>query len=215
MLTYQAEHVASFTEPYDAALDSYHSPVAATRGRTTHAERKGLPMIDSGSAAVLTKHRGHERGVCDDGELWCGECKRAIPETDIAAHQIDALRRGGFAVVALPQPDEEDGDGQVFFDDWSVRADPTGRASARRVVTDFGLGTAFRTSLSPIRARRLAAALLAAADTAEDGGRTTSNFIHEHDDFPHCDGCGLGAVEKRGDAWFCSGCLADIAAGRF
>lgn len=89
---------------------------------------------------------------------------------DLAAQALAALRAAGYVIVKLPEPDSPlDGDGQVFFDQYMFRADPTGSMQYRRVITDFGMGSEYRTEFPPARARSFAAALLAAADAAEEG----------------------------------------------
>ena len=69
-----------------------------------------------------------------------------------------ALTAAGYAVVELPEPDEEDDDGQVYFDDGEIRVDMTGPSP-----------TIWRNGreVTPTRLRAEAAALLAAANKAE------------------------------------------------
>jgi len=83
---------------------------------------------------------------------------------------LDALREKGWAVVKLPEPTATDDDGQVFFGEYDVRADPTGSRQFRRVITDFGLGSECRQEFTPAGARYWAGLLLAAAAAVSQDG---------------------------------------------
>ncbi|MCH9728399.1 MAG: hypothetical protein K0U84_01725 [Actinomycetia bacterium] len=88
---------------------------------------------------------------------------------EVDARSVLAALRERYAIVELPEPDdpEPDGDGQVYFGDYDVRADPTGSRQGRQVVTGFGLGSEVRRSMTPAAARHWAGLLLAAAAAAE------------------------------------------------
>ena len=114
-----------------------------------------------------------EEVIAQHRKLWtdtiasCSGCDWSqfgtITRTDLAhaAHQLDALKAGGYVVVDLPSPSStSDGRYTAGWDvlgghDW-VRVDCFGR------VEDAGGAT-----YSPDEAREFAAALLAAANHAE------------------------------------------------
>lgn len=91
---------------------------------------------------------------------------RRMADAAIAAH-LEALKADGYAVIKLPEPTAEDDDGQVFFGEYDIRADPTGSPGYRTVTTDFGMGTEFKVQWSPASARWWGKHLLAAADATE------------------------------------------------
>lgn len=98
----------------------------------------------------------------DDNELRDIVAK-VLDDRDIGddwdADAILAAIREHHAIVKLPEPDCVDG--LPAF--WNYSLIPT----PNEVVTDFGLGTEFKSTLSVGTCRALAAALLAAADVAE------------------------------------------------
>lgn len=114
-------------------------------------------MNDQNIVDIIAAHRCRERGmVCDEGEVWCDGCREVVNVDDVAAHQLDALRDNGIAVVELPEPDNGR-NGQWL--------DATIFASKNNVFLDVELGQVER--WTPSEARTRAAALLAAADYAE------------------------------------------------
>ena len=72
---------------------------------------------------------------------------------------LTGLRAARYAIVELPEP--ECTNERETFGDYSLRVD------GGQIVTDFGLGTEFRSVLSVETCRSFAAALLAAAEYAE------------------------------------------------
>lgn len=150
--------------------------------RTTDPE-KAIQHVRSPAETALDRPLNGE-GIIDivaeaveDAERSCGtgeyrqiatHALRTLREA-CAVIPLDKLRSDGVALIELPEPDNggPDADGQVWFDEYTFRADATGRPHQRRIVTDYGLGREYRTEMSPARARVIAAALWAAADAAE------------------------------------------------
>ncbi|QFP96176.1 hypothetical protein PP506_gp55 [Gordonia phage DobbysSock] len=84
---------------------------------------------------------------------------RFSTEREHAAHVAAAIRDSGLTVIALPEGEADD-DGQVWFDDFDIRVDTTGR---REDIHLYVNGE----PRSPDATRRHASALLAAAQVAE------------------------------------------------
>lgn len=80
---------------------------------------------------------------------------------------LEALKAARIELIQLPEPTYVDDDGQVFYGEYDVRADPTGSPQYRTVTTDFGLGGEVKRSMPPSAARYWAGVLLAAAVSAE------------------------------------------------
>lgn len=72
---------------------------------------------------------------------------------------------GRFAVVELPEPDGEDDDGQVYFADFDIRVDTTGRHGYTAHLT-----SEVSREIDAELLRRRAASYLAAARLLEEGG---------------------------------------------
>jgi hypothetical protein len=110
-------------------------------------------MTDQRVIDIIAAHRGRERGmVCDEGELWCDACESVIRDGDWAAHVVEALSVQRIAIVELPP-------GEVGTDVWANQAGGvTLRHDTDGLVSNFTMA----------RARRIAAALLAAAQKAEE-----------------------------------------------
>lgn len=85
-------------------------------------------------------------------------------EDSLAEFILEHAAEVRLAVVELPEPCGTDDDGQVFFGEWDIRADPTGSLRYRGVTTDFGLGSEFKRTMSPAVARWWGEHLLAAAE---------------------------------------------------
>lgn len=77
------------------------------------------------------------------------------------ASVVAAIRDSGLTVIALPEGEADD-DGQVWFDDFDIRVDTTGR---REDIHLYVNGE----PRSPDAARHHASALLAAAQVADGG----------------------------------------------
>lgn len=60
----------------------------------------------------------------------CGICAYAAEVHDRAARTRDAATHPLKAFVVLPEPDELDDDGQLWFDDYEIRVDTTGSGPA-------------------------------------------------------------------------------------
>ncbi len=79
-------------------------------------------MSNQGIVDIIAAHRCRERGMaCDEGEVWCDGCGEVVNVDDVAAHQLNALRGNGIAVVELPEPDGMDGGSPYWGDAWGVR----------------------------------------------------------------------------------------------
>jgi hypothetical protein len=102
-------------------------------------------------------------------------CGSAIPWS--VEHQLDALKAAGYAVVELPKPPPEshrwvDADGNP---DWDAHADAALQCILDRLEDQYWITIKDGlihlpydgTGDTPMQARELAAALLAAADVAE------------------------------------------------
>jgi len=86
-------------------------------------------------------------------------------------HVLAALKAAGFEVVQLPADDNGglDDNGQLYFDDYAIRVDNTGPSNTvGDIYTDFAMGSEFKREITPRQCRSLAAALLAAANAAEE-----------------------------------------------
>lgn len=93
-------------------------------------------------------------------------------------------------VVNLPEPTGPDEDGQVFFGDYDIRVDNTGRSDAPGDIwTDFGLGRDVLRRFNPATARRIATELLAAAHYAESKVHTCS--FDDYGSDSSCQPCSL------------------------
>lgn len=110
---------------------------------------------------VLAQHQWGT-GACICGKMVC--C-----HDDIAAHQIDALKAAGYAVVNLPEPDSERYEGDEHEpadrDSWMVDAYEVAVWYPGEVQINY-----YGSSGEPVNtaiARDLAGALLAAIDAAE------------------------------------------------
>lgn len=88
-----------------------------------------------------------------------------------AQHVLAALQAAGYEVVELPADDNGglDDNGQLYFDDYAIRVDNTGPSNTvGDIYTDFAMGSEFKREITPRQCRSLAAALLAAANAAEE-----------------------------------------------
>lgn len=111
------------------------------------------------AAEVLAAHRSYY--VHGDDSDRCSGCDwKGNGCDEFEAHQLDALKVAGYAVVELPKSDGLDDDGQEIFGDFA-RVDHTAKGTDYPVIYLGSLPTA------PANARREAAIILAAADAAE------------------------------------------------
>lgn len=89
------------------------------------------------------------------------------------------------AVVALPDPDEVDDDGQVWFGDYDIRVDPTGSGPAEVYVgvnkSAPGLRQLERHAAALLAA--IAAARAADAEHLDDNQAATDDRIAKHEEF--------------------------------
>lgn len=150
------------TDP-SKAIEHVRTPAEAVPDRLINGEG----IVDLLAEAVEDAERscglGEYRQIATHALRTLREACAVIP--------LDKLRSDRVALIELPEPDDggPDADGQVWFDEYTFRADATGQPHQRRVVTDCGMGSEYRTDMSPARARVIAAALWAAADAAEQG----------------------------------------------
>ena len=77
-----------------------------------------------------------------------------------AAHVVAAIRDSGYTVIALPEAEGPDEDGQLWFGDYDIRVDMTGKRDDPHLYVYDG-------PRSPDEVCEHAAALLAAAQAAE------------------------------------------------
>lgn len=88
-----------------------------------------------------------------------------------AEHVLAVLKAAGWEVVELAADDNGglDDNGQLYFDDYAIRVDNTGPSNTvGDIYTDFAMGSEFKREITPRQCRSLAAALLAAANAAEE-----------------------------------------------
>lgn len=124
------------------------------------------------AAEVLAKHRK----LWSDGVASCAGCDwtgfGTLTRTDLshAAHQLDALKAAGYEVVELPKP-HENWDGSLtawpVTQHWSGRPDRDGEVSIRPSDGRISATSVSNPCSCAEDARSLAAALLAAANSAE------------------------------------------------
>lgn len=57
----------------------------------------------------------------------CADHLSGFTPAEFAAHVVAAVRDSGYTVIALPEPDGPDEDGQLWFDDFGIRVDTTGK----------------------------------------------------------------------------------------
>lgn len=114
------------------------------------------------AADIIAAHTEWDNtgGMCIcENELWSGE------------HILAVLKAAGYEVVELPADDNGglDDNGQLYFDDYAIRVDNTGPSNTvGDIYTDFAMGSEFKREITPRQCRSLAAALLAAANAAEE-----------------------------------------------
>lgn len=136
-----------------------------------------VPIEDLAEAQNVLAHiRGLHRVTCEhDGDnceygihcplAFCTHCDDGVVcET---ARILDAVRGAsecdvGLTAIALPAPVGPDGDGQVWFDDFDIRVDMTGRRDDTRLYVNGE-------PRSPSAVHQHAVALLAAAIVAGGG----------------------------------------------
>lgn len=120
-------------------------------------------------ADVLAAHTpfySHERD-----EFWCQTCLRAFGDyRQFSVHQAEAVAAAGLAVIQLPDP-QANWDGSLTTwpvpQTWHGEPDRPGEVNIRVSDGRIAVNSVSIPCDSPTAARSLAAALLAAADAAE------------------------------------------------
>ena len=99
------------------------------------------------ASAVIAEFIASQAGI---------SAEEAMPQ---ARDLVAAIRDSGYTVIALPEADGPDGDGQLWFDDFDIRVDTTGKRDDIRLYVNGEPRT-------PDAVYRHAAALIAAAKHA-------------------------------------------------